>query len=126
MNMSAWAIRSPLASILLFIVLMVIGVYGFMRLPITYFPTIDTPVVSVTVGQPGVAPEELETEVTRPVENALASLANVEKISSTVTNGESVTEIDFVLGTVDIDRAVSEVRGAVSRIRSDLPAEQQR
>ncbi|MEO1987540.1 MAG: efflux RND transporter permease subunit [Martelella sp.] len=123
MNMSAWAIRSPLASILLFIVLMVIGVYGFMRLPITYFPTIDTPVVSVTVGQPGVAPEEIETEVTRPVENALASLANVEKISSTVTNGESVTEIDFVLGTVDIDRAVSEVRGAVSRIRSDLPAD---
>ncbi|MET3600757.1 efflux RND transporter permease subunit [Martelella mangrovi] len=108
MNVSAWAIRSPLASILLFIVLMVVGVYGFMRLPITYFPTIDTPVVSVTVGQSGVAPEELETEVTKPVENALASLANVEKISSTVTNGESVTEVDFVLGTVDIDEPIIE------------------
>ncbi|WP_180903342.1 efflux RND transporter permease subunit [Martelella soudanensis] len=123
MSISAWAIRSPLASVLLFIVLMAAGIYGFMRLPVTYFPTIDTPVVSITVEQSGVAPEELETEVTKPIENTLASLANVEQISSTITNGQSVTEVDFVLGTVDIDRAVSEVRGAISRIRSDLPAD---
>lgn len=121
MNISAWAIRNPLPSILLFLLLVTAGLYSFSRLPVTYFPTIDEPAVNVTIDQPGGAPSELETEVTRLVEDAVASLAGVEEIKSTVTQGRSVTAVEFELGVISPDRAMGDVRDAVAKIRSDLP-----
>ncbi|CDZ28992.1 Acriflavin resistance protein [Neorhizobium galegae bv. officinalis] len=121
MNISAWAIRNPLPSILLFLILVAAGLYSFSRLPVTYFPTIDEPAVNVTIDQPGGAPSELETEVTRLVEDAVASLAGVEEIKSTVTQGRSVTAVEFELGVISPDRAMGDVRDAVAKIRSDLP-----
>lgn len=120
-NVSAWAIRKPLPSILLFVILTVIGLYSFVRLPINYFPAIVTPVVSVTVEQAGATPAELETEVTRPVEDAIASLPGIDEIKSTVGQGQSVTTVEFELGVVSPDRAIADVRDAVAKIRSDLP-----
>ncbi|CAN7659071.1 efflux RND transporter permease subunit [Neorhizobium tomejilense] len=121
MNISAWAIRNPLPSILLFLILVTAGLYSFSRLPVTYFPTIDEPAVNVIIDQPGGAPSELETEVTRLVEDAVASLAGVEEIKSTVTQGRSVTAVEFELGVISPDRAMGDVRDAVAKIRSDLP-----
>nr|WP_250811030.1 efflux RND transporter permease subunit [Neorhizobium tomejilense] len=121
MNISAWAIRNPLPSILLFLILVSAGLYSFSRLPVTYFPTIDEPAVNVTIDQPGGAPSELETEVTRLVEDAVASLAGVEEIKSTVTQGRSVTAVEFELGVISPDRAMGDVRDAIAKIRSDLP-----
>ncbi|KAB1111555.1 efflux RND transporter permease subunit [Neorhizobium galegae] len=121
MNISAWAIRNPLPSILLFLILVAAGLYSFSRLPVTYFPTIDEPAVNVTIDQPGGAPSELETGVTRLVEDAVASLAGVEEIKSTVTQGRSVTAVEFELGVISPDRAMGDVRDAVAKIRSDLP-----
>ncbi|MDQ0134690.1 hydrophobe/amphiphile efflux-1 (HAE1) family protein [Neorhizobium galegae] len=120
-NISAWAIRNPLPSILLFLILVTTGLYSFSRLPVTYFPTIDEPAVNVIVDQPGGAPSELETEVTRLIEDAVASLAGVEEIKSTVTQGRSVTAVEFELGVISPDRAMGDVRDAVAKIRSDLP-----
>ena len=120
-NISAWAIRNPLPSILLFVVLTIVGLYSFARLPITYFPTIVTPEVKVTVEQSGATPVELETEVTRLVENAIASLPAIKELSSTIGEGRSVTTVEFELGLVSPDRAMEDVRDAVSRIRGDLP-----
>jgi hydrophobe/amphiphile efflux-1 (HAE1) family protein len=121
MNISAWAIRNPLPSILLFLILVSAGLYSFSRLPVTYFPAIDEPAVNVTIDQPGGAPSELETEVTRLVEDAVASLAGVEEIKSTVTQGRSVTAVEFELGVISPDRAMGDVRDAIAKIRSDLP-----
>lgn len=120
-NISAWAIRNPLPSILLFVVLTVVGLYSFLKLPITYFPTIITPAVKVTVEQSGATPVELETEVTRLVENAIASLPAIKELSSTIGEGRSVTTVEFELGLVSPDRAMADVRDAVARIRGDLP-----
>jgi hydrophobe/amphiphile efflux-1 (HAE1) family protein len=120
-NVSAWAIRNPLPSILLFVVLTVAGLYSFAKLPITYFPTIITPAVKVTVEQSGATPVELETEVTRLVENAIASLPAIKELSSTIGEGRSVTTAEFELGLVSPDRAMADVRDAVARIRGDLP-----
>ncbi|MCA9794940.1 MAG: efflux RND transporter permease subunit, partial [Candidatus Eremiobacteraeota bacterium] len=72
--------------------------------------------------QVGAAPSELETQVTRKVEDAVAGIGNIEHIVSTVVEGASTTSIEFVLGT-DTDRAVNDVRDAISRIRQDLPAD---
>lgn len=121
-NISAWAIRNPLPSILLFVVLAVVGLYSFTRLPITYFPTVVTPEVKVTVEQSGATPVELETEVTRLIENAIASLPAIKKLESTIDEGRSVTTVEFELGLVSPDRAMADVRDAVARIRGDLPS----
>lgn len=121
-NISAWAIRNPLPSILLFVILSVVGLYSFVQLPITYFPTIITPTVKVTIEQSGATAVELETEVARLVENAIASLPAIKELSSKISEGSSVTTVEFELGVVSPDRAMADVGDAIARIRGDLPA----
>ena len=120
-NFSAWAIRNPVPPILLFIVLFILGLMSFEKLPITRFPNIDVPLVDVTVTDPGVAPSELETQVTKRVEDAVANISGVKNVTSTITEGNSQTVIEFRL-EVDTQTAVNDVKDAVERIRSDLPA----
>ena len=120
MNVSAWAIRQPIPSLVLFLVLMVLGWLSFLSLPITRFPNIDVPVVQVLVTQAGAAPSELETQVTKRVEDAVAGVTGVKHQTSTITEGSSVTMIEFRL-EIDADRALNDVKDAVARIRSDLP-----
>ena len=120
-NFSAWAIRNPVPPILMFIVLMALGLMSFSKLPVTRFPNIDVPIVSVTVTDPGVAPSELETQVTKRVEDAVANISGVKNVTSTITEGSSQTVIEFRL-EVDTQTAVNDTKDAVERIRSDLPA----
>ncbi|BAC90435.1 efflux RND transporter permease subunit [Gloeobacter violaceus] len=119
-NISAWSIRNPVPTIVLFLVLTVAGIVSFFSLGIDENPNIDVPVVAVTVTQTGAAPQELETQVTRKVEDSVAGVGNVEHIISTVNDGVSNTTIRFVLGT-NTDRAVNDVRDAVTKIRQQLP-----
>ena len=88
-NFSAWAIRNPVPPILLFVCLIALGLYSFSRLPITMMPNIDLPLISVTITDGGSAPSELETQVTKPVEDAVAGISGVRHIYSTVTDGVS-------------------------------------
>ncbi|MBE7185178.1 MAG: efflux RND transporter permease subunit [Methylobacterium mesophilicum] len=120
-NFSAWSIRNPIPPILLFLVLMALGVMSFMSLPVTRFPNIDVPLVAVTVVDPGVAPSELETQVSKKVEDAVANLSGVKNVTTDITEGKSQTLIEFRL-EVDTQTAVNDVKDAIERIRSDLPA----
>ena len=122
MNVSAWSIRNPVPSLVLFVVLMLLGIFTFQTLPITRFPNIDVPVISVTVTQAGAAPSELETQVTREVEDAVANLTGVKHVSSTITDGQSVTAIEFRL-EVPADEALNDVKDAIDKIRADLPGD---
>ncbi len=119
-NFSAWAIRNPVPPVLLFFVLVVLGYFSFQTLPITRFPNIDVPVVSVTVSDVGVAPSELEAQVTKKVEDAVAGISGVKHINSTVTDGQSTTVAEFQI-EIDTDRALNDVKDAIEKIRSDLP-----
>lgn len=119
-NISAWAIRKPIPSLVLFAILMTAGWMSFSSLPITNMPAIDVPIVSVTVDQAGAAPSELETQVTKRVEAAVAGLSNVKHITSTIGDGVSTTTIEFQLET-SVDRAMNDVRDAISNIVGDLP-----
>jgi len=119
-NISAWSIRKPVPTLVLFLVLTVVGWFSFTRLGIDSNPNIDIPTVSVTVTQPGAGPSELESQVTKKVEDAVAGLGNIDNIISTVNDGVSSTVINFVLGT-NSDRATNDVRNAVAQIRQDLP-----
>ncbi|MBR9762429.1 MAG: efflux RND transporter permease subunit [Rhodobacteraceae bacterium] len=119
-NISAWAIHKPLPSLVLFSVLVVAGLVSFRALPITSMPEVEIPLVAVAVSQSGAAPVEMETQVTMPVEAAVSGLTGVRNVSSSVTDGQSVTSVEFELD-VPVDRAVDDVRDAVSSIRGDLP-----
>ena len=87
LNVSAWSIRSPIPAVVFFIVLTLLGVVAFKNLAVERFPNIDIPIVSVTITQSGAAPSELETQVTKKVEDAVASLNGIWHIVSTVTDG---------------------------------------
>ena len=119
-NISASSIRKPIPAIVLFILLTFAGAIGFKKLGINQFPDVDIPYVTVTVTDPGAAPAELESQVTRIVENSVATVGDVVHITSSVQDGVSSTTVEFVFGK-NIDRAVNDVRDAVTRVRSELP-----
>ncbi|PMB25172.1 efflux RND transporter permease subunit [Fischerella thermalis] len=119
-NISAWSIKKPVPTIVLFLILTLVGWFSFNSLGIDINPNIDVPTVRVTVTQPGAGPAELEFQVTKKIEDAIASLGNIDELRSTVTDGNSTTTITFVLGT-NTDRATNDVRNAVSQIRQNLP-----
>jgi hydrophobe/amphiphile efflux-1 (HAE1) family protein len=119
-NISAWSIRRPVPSLVLFLVLMVLGWVSFNQLPVTRFPNIDVPLVKVQVTQPGAAPSELEVQVTKRIEDAVAGINGVKHQTSSVTEGSSVTTIEFRL-EIQQDRALNDVKDAISRIRAELP-----
>ncbi len=119
-NISAWSIRNPVAPIVLFIALTLAGVMAFMQMKVNNNPDISFPAAQVSVSQPGAAPTELETQVTQKVEAALRGINGVEDISSYIQEGSSNTTVQFAIGT-PVDRAVNDVRDAISNIRSDLP-----
>ena len=120
-NVSAWSIRRPIPAIVAFVVLTVLGLVSFRTMSITRFPNIDIPIVQVLITQSGAAPAELESQVTKKVENAVASINGVWHIDSKITDGSSSTVIQFNVGSVDIDRALNDVKDQIAKIRSDLP-----
>ncbi|TCU14341.1 efflux RND transporter permease subunit [Rhizobium sullae] len=121
MNFSAWSIRNPVAPLLLFALLLFVGIQSFYKLPITRFPNIDVPLVSITVTQSGASPAELEMQVTKEIEDAVASINGIDEIQSTVTDGQSQTNVMFRM-EVPTEQAVQDTKDAIDRIRSDLPA----
>ncbi|WP_417408546.1 efflux RND transporter permease subunit [Hoeflea sp.] len=121
MNFSAWAIRNPIAPILAFALLTIVGIQSFLTLPITRFPNIDVPLVAINVVQSGAAPSEMEAQVTKEIEDAVAGITGVDDISSTVSDGISTTTVLFRM-EVPTDQAVQDVKDAIDRVRGDLPA----
>jgi hydrophobe/amphiphile efflux-1 (HAE1) family protein len=119
-NISAWAIRHPITPIVLFVVLFFLGAVAFLRLPIDLNPDIAYPMVSVTISQPGAAPTEMETQIAQKVEGSIASIGNVRNITTYIIEGSVNIFLEFQIGT-PIDRAVTDVRDAVAKVRSDLP-----
>ena len=119
-NISAWSIRNPVPSLVLFMMLTVAGLVAFATMKVNNDPDIDFPVVIISVSQPGAAPTELENQVTQKVEAAVRSLSGIDEINSNVTEGNSTTIVQLNIGT-PIDRAVEDVRSALQQIRGSLP-----
>lgn len=122
LGISTWAIRNPVPVVVLFIALTLAGMISYGNLPVKLFPNVQFPMVSVTVTQSGAAPGEMETQITRPVEDALAGIPNVKNIYSTVTQGASVTNVEFELGE-DLQKATDDVRSRIDQTRAVLPRE---
>jgi multidrug efflux pump subunit AcrB len=121
-NVSSWSIRNPTPAILLFVMLTLAGLMAFSAMKIQQFMDVDLPTVTVTASLPGAAPGQMETEVARKIENAVATLQGVKHIYTKVQDGTAVVTIEFRLEKAT-QEAVDDVRDALSRIRADLPGD---
>ena len=120
MNFVTWSIRNPVPVLMMFLALVVGGLLSFPKLGVQDQPDISFPFVIVSVGYAGVPPSQMETEITRKVEDAISTIVGIEHINSTVSKGLSVTNIEFQFGA-DLSQAMDDVRDAIARIRPDLP-----
>ena len=119
-NISAWAIKHPVTPIVLFVVLFFMGTVSFIRLPINLNPDVSFPAVNVNISQPGAAPTEMEVQIAQKVEGSIASIGNIHHQQTYISEGNVLIVIEFNIGT-PIDRAVTDVRDAIARVRADLP-----
>jgi multidrug efflux pump subunit AcrB len=121
-NVSSWSIRNPVPAILLFAMLTVLGLWGFHRLGIQDFPDLDFPTVTVSASLEGAAASQLETEVARKLEDAVASISGIEHVTTAIGDGSVSMSVQFSLDRA-VGDALDDVRDAVDRIRADLPAD---
>jgi multidrug efflux pump subunit AcrB len=119
-NISSWSIKNPVPAILAYTILTIAGIFSFVTMDVNDMPDIDFPAATVIVNQPGAAPTEMETQVTQRVEAAVRGINGVDEITSTVSEGQSRTNVQFAVGT-PVDRGVNDVRDAIANIRGDLP-----
>jgi HAE1 family hydrophobic/amphiphilic exporter-1 len=122
MGMTDTSIKRPIATTMVYLIVIVLGIVGFRYLPVDLLPPIEYPRLSVNVDYPNVGPEEIETIITDQIENALSGVANVEEMTSQSEEGESRVSLNFAQGT-NLDEAANDVRAALDRVRGSLPVE---
>ena len=122
MSITETSIRRPVAITMFYLIIVTFGIVGFRYLPVDLLPEIDFPRLSVNVSYGNVGPEEMESIITDPLENALASIPNLERMTSQSEEGRSRVSLEFGRGT-DISEAANDVRAALDRLRDDLPPE---
>ncbi len=122
MNVSSWSSKNPIPAVLLFVMLTLAGLMAFKAMKIQQFPDIDQPTVIISATLPGAAPAQMETEVARKIENAVATLQGIKHIYTKVQDSTATLTIEFRLEK-PTQEAVDDVRDALSRIRSDLPGD---
>jgi len=122
MNLSAIAIRRPVFTVMMTVALLVLGFLGMRRLGTDLFPDVTFPVVSINVVYPGAGPHEVETLVSRPIEDAVVSINGLDRVRTYSREGLSTTMVIFKLG-VDIQEAATDVRERIAGIRAKFPTE---
>ena len=121
MNFSAWSIRNPVPVILLFMMLTAAGLIAFNAAKVQNFPDVDLPMITVMASLPGTAPAQMETEVARKLENAMATMKGLRHLHTTVQDGVATISAEFRLEKPP-QEALDDTRAAVARVRADLPA----
>lgn len=122
MNITRIAVKRPIATAMVFLIIIVLGIMGFRFLPVDLLPPIEYPMLSISTSYPNVGPEEIETIITDRVENAVAVVPNLTEVRSDSEEGRSRVRLEFAQGT-DIDAAANDIRAALDRIRDDFPPE---
>jgi HAE1 family hydrophobic/amphiphilic exporter-1 len=116
------AVWQPVLTSMLVVVFVVLGVFSYFALPIDLMPEIEIPMVTVATIYPGAGPEEVETEITEPIEDAVSTIANLESLISFSQENVSTVIIEFDY-SVDVDIAAIEVKDKVDAIRASFPSD---
>lgn len=122
MNFSAWALKRPIPVMVLFIILMIGGWMGFRAMSVQNLPDFDLPMVSVNASMPGATASNMETEVAKKLEDALAGIDKLEHVTTTVTEGSVSISLQFLLEK-DVQEALDDVKDAIAQVKADLPAD---
>jgi hydrophobic/amphiphilic exporter-1 (mainly G- bacteria), HAE1 family len=122
MTLSSIAIKRPVFTVMIMVAMLVLGLVGYRRLGSDLFPDVSFPAVVVTVPYPGASPKEVETLVSKPLEDSVIGINGIDRVRSFSREGSSLVFVLFNLG-VDVTDAATEVRERVSQVRYKLPAE---
>ncbi|MBQ4221267.1 MAG: efflux RND transporter permease subunit, partial [Bacteroidales bacterium] len=114
------AIEKPVTTALIFVAVIVIGVFSLSRLPIDQFPEMDPPFITVMTTYPGASASEIETNVTKLIENSLTSVDGLKELTSSSRDNMSVVSLELEWGT-DRDEASNDVRSFIDMVKSNLP-----
>jgi len=121
MNISSVSVRRPVTTLMIVLVVVVFGVVSLARLPIDLLPDFELPIAVVTASYEGVGPQEMENLVTRPLEEVVATVQNIENISSVTSEGRSIVIAQFTFNT-DMGFAALEIREKLDMIKGYLPS----
>ncbi len=122
MFLSDLSIKQPVLATMVAVTLVTLGVFSYRELPIDQFPEVDLPVITVMTAYPGAAPETVEREVSKRIEETLNTISGVKHISSTTTEGMSAIVVEFNLGT-NTNNAQQDAQAKINAIRSDFPTD---
>lgn len=120
MNLSVLSIRRPVLATVLSIVIVLIGVVGFLFLGVRQFPDVDPPIINVTTTYAGANADVIESQITEPIEESVNGIAGIRSITSTSSDGRSNITVEFELGE-DLEAAANDVRDRVARAQRLLP-----
>src|SRR3954447_21823049 len=114
MNIGRFSVTRPVAVTMRIAALVLLGYICLLRLPIDLLPRVDIPTVGVSVSWPNTSPEEMETQISRPVEQAVSTVAGIDQVSSNSSLGSTFIRVQFKYG-VDTSQAAIDVMQAVQR-----------
>ena len=120
MSLTALSVRRPVTTYMAVLIVLILGVISFLKIPVDLMPETTIPAVTVSTRYENVGPQEIETLITEPIEKAVSSVSGVEDVDSVSVEGRSQVRVGFGWGT-DLDEAVSDLREKIDRIRDDLP-----
>ena len=125
MNLPEFGVKRPVTNLMIFSAIIILALYSLTRLGIDSMPEIEPPMISVITSYPGASPEDVETKVSEPLENQLATTPGLEKITSRSLEGTSVVSLKFLWGT-NLDAASNDIRDRIEmakRLLPDIPDE---
>ncbi len=114
------AVKRPILTTVVFVIILILGIISFRGLPIDFFPDIELPMVSIITVYPGASPLDIEKQVTEPLESQIATVPNIEKVQSNSSENISIITSTFEWGS-DINVAASDIRDKISMIKKFLP-----
>ncbi|MGE5420896.1 MAG: efflux RND transporter permease subunit [Chloroflexota bacterium] len=120
MSIYSSSVKRPVTTILIFVGLMVMGLYSLMQLPVDLYPEMELPYVVVLTTYPGASASDIESNVTRPLEDVLNSVSKLKEMTSTSSDGSSVIFMEFDYGT-NLDEASNDIRSNLNFIERFLP-----
>ena len=120
MSIYSTSVKRPVTTILIFVALIVMGLYSLVQLPVDLYPEMELPFVVVMTSYPGVSASDVESNVTRPIENALNSISKLKEITSISSDGNSIVFMNFEYGT-NLDEASNDIRSNLGFVERMLP-----
>lgn len=120
MRITEYTVKRRLATGAIALALVVLGMYGLLRLPVDYLPGVTCPLVKVHIRWPGATPEQVDKDIADPVERIMATVDRLDYLESTCREGIYSLDVNFEYGA-DVDVAFQDVLAALTRAEQDLP-----